>query len=240
MTPPTRSDSILAGPHSLAVLAVTLAALALFGAVAASGPAVAQPDRPTVVVTDATTSAGGTTTVGVVLTSAPDGLSGYYLEVALGAPDVATVESVDYPDQFALTTDPEIGDQGDTVVLEAADMEGAIDPGATSVTLATITIAGVAPGEAELTVDPRQFDADDGSAVRPATGTGVVTVGDDGTADAGGTGPDDGERTERTDDGSDVGTGTDDDTTTGTLPFPTPLVLVAFLAFAVIALVRRD
>jgi len=173
----TRSISILADARRRGTaVAVALAALALLGAVAAAGTATAQSDRPTIVVTDGSTAADGTTTVGVVLTSAPDGLAGYYLELTVENPEVARIDAAGYPDRFGLTSQPVVEDDGTTVLLEAADMEGAIEPGATDVTLATVTVAGAAPGEVELSVEPRQFDADDGSAVSPATRPGTVTV----------------------------------------------------------------
>jgi hypothetical protein len=156
-------------------LGLALAALALLGAVAA-GSAAAQPDQPTVRVVDSTTTADGTTTADVVLTSAPDGLSGFYLDVSVRDPDVARIESASYPDRFGMTSDPKLRSEGQSVVLEAADIDGTVDPGASNVTIATITVVGVASGEAELVVDPRQFDDDEGSALEPATRAGAVTV----------------------------------------------------------------
>jgi len=256
MTRPTRSLSILADTRRRdAALAVALAALALLGAVAAAGTATAQRDRPAVVVTDGTTAPDGTTTVGIVLTTAPDGLSGYYLDVSVANADVARIESASYPEQFGLTSEPAISADGATVTLEAADMEGAIEPGATDVTLATVTITGVAPGEAELTVDPRQFDADDGSAIGPATGAGTVTVAGSGGQSADGSSDADADSAPNTG-GSDAADGdagsdpdgvsdgsstadTDDEPTAGAGPLPTVLVLVAVGLLAVVGLRRR-
>lgn len=161
-------------------------ALAVIALSTATGAVTAQSDRPAVVVTDATATTGDTTTVGVVLTTAPDGLAGYYLDVTVETAGAARIESASYPDRFGLTTDPQVSDDGATVTLEAADMEGAIEPGATDVTLATVELTGAAAGETELTVRPRQFDADTGAAFQPATQAGTVTVTGlaDGTASA--------------------------------------------------------
>jgi hypothetical protein len=186
MTRSTRSSSTFADARRRgATIAVALAAFALLGAVATAGTVTAQSDRPTVVVTDGTTAPDGTTTVGVVLTSAPNGLSGYYLDVTVENPSVARIEAASYPDGFALTSSPAIDDDGATATLEAADMDGAIEPGATDVTLATVTVAGGQSGETTLAVEPRQFDADDGGVVDPAVRSGTVTVaGDDGASSA--------------------------------------------------------
>jgi hypothetical protein len=251
MTRPTRSISILADVRRRrATLAIALTTLALLGAVAAAGTATAQSDRPAVVVTDGTTAPDGTTTVGVVLTNAPDGLSGYYLDLTVENTDVARIDATGYPDQFGLTSEPVIGNDGATVTLEAADMEGAIEPGATDVTLATVTVAGAAPGSVELTVEPRQFDADDGSAFSPATGSGTVTVSDGGDGDsdtaggatrtgdaADGDAPasDGGGDTE----GSSNGDENDAEATAGDGSLPTVLSLVAIGLLAVAGLRRR-
>jgi len=237
MTRPTRSVSTLTDTRGrTAAVAVALAAVALLGATAA-GTAAAQTDGPTVAVGDASTAPDGTTTVDVVLTSAPDGLSGYYLELSVEAPETARIESASYPDRFGLTSEPAIGDDGDGVALEAADLEGAIEPGATDVTLATVTVAGVAPGEVGLAVEPRQFDADDGSAFTPATQAGTLTVaGDDAssTDDAAPGGSDDAESA----DGS-AADGGEAGATSNDLPLSPVLALVA-IGLLVAAGVRRS
>ena len=159
----------------IAVVAITITVLWT-----GMGAATAQTDQPTVNVNSATTTVDDTTTVDVVLTGAPNGLSGYYLDVTVEDTDVARITAASYPDRFGLTTDPALDADGRTVTLEAADMEGTVAPGATNVTLATVEVASSAAGEIELTVEPRQFDTDDGDRLRPDTQGGVLTV-DDGT-----------------------------------------------------------
>mgnify|MGYP000324326988 CR=1 FL=1 len=256
MTRPTRSISILTDARRRgAALAVALAALALLGAVAAAGTVTAQSEQPTVAVTDGSTAADGTTTVGVVLTSAPDGLSGYYLDITVENPDVARIDAAGYPDRFGLTSEPEIGSDGTTATLEAADMEDAIEPGATDVTLATVQVAGTAPGEVELGIEPRQFDADDGSAFSPRTEAGTVTVTGDGTAPSadGATDTNSDAGTDTTSDGSDetaesvTADGSDDDgsdggaeSTSGAGPLSPVLVLLAVGLLALAGLRRQN
>ncbi len=157
-----------------AVVVTAVAVLALLGVMAAVGPAAAQTERPTVVVTNGTAAAEDTTTVDIVLTNAPDGLSGYYLDVTVENPEVARIESASYPDRFGLTSEPEIGADGASATLEAADIDDTIQPGSTDVTLVTLTVSFVDPGEAELAVEPRQFDADGGNVFNPSTQPGVV------------------------------------------------------------------
>jgi len=237
MTRPTRSPSTFTDTRGrTAAVAVALAALALLGATAA-GTAAAQTDGPTVVVGDASTTPDETTTVDVVLTSVPDGLSGYYLELSVEASETARIQSASYPDRFGLTSEPAIGDDGGGVALEAADIEGAIGPGATDVTLATVTVAGVEPGEVGVAVEPRQFDADDGSAFTPDTRSATVTVaGDDAssTDDAASGGSDDAASA----DGAAAG-GSEAEATSNDLPLSPVLALVAIGLFAAAGVRRR-
>lgn len=157
-----------------ASLAVALVVLALLGA--AAGTATAQSDRPTVRVDGGNVTVDGTTTAGIVLTKAPNGLSGYYLEFTVENSDAVRIASASYPEPFRPTTEPDISDNRTTVMLEAADAEGAINHSATNVTLATVELVGVSSGKANLSVRVRQFDTDNGSRFQPATRAGMVTV----------------------------------------------------------------
>jgi len=114
-------------------------------------------------------AAGETAAASVVLTSAPDGLAGYQIELAVDDRGVARFENASYPDRFGLTTDPVISSDGGTVTLEAADLDGQIEPGASDVTLATVQLSGVDSGETRVTVASSQLDGDGGGVVEPAT-----------------------------------------------------------------------
>ena len=131
MTRETRSTSISILADTRRSVAVALAALALLGAVAAAGTATAQNSQPTIVVTDGTTTPDGTTTVGVVLTDAPDGLAGYYLELAVENPSVARIDAASYPDQYGLQSQPVSQAGAATGGRESADAEGAVARSAT-------------------------------------------------------------------------------------------------------------
>jgi hypothetical protein len=155
---------------------ITFALLVVLSAVAGAGIAAAQDDRPTVAIVGATVGDSATVTLQVALTVAPEGLAGYYLRVSVADPEVARIEAASYPDSFGMTTDPAVAPDGASVTLEAADVDGAIEPGASDVTLATVTVSGVAPGEAQLSVEPLQFDADGGALMDPATRADAVTV----------------------------------------------------------------
>ncbi|MBX0305859.1 cell surface protein [Haloarcula salinisoli] len=148
-------------------LTAVLVAVVVLAAVSGAGAA-AQTDDPGVRVTDGTTTSGGNTTVGVVLTSAPNGLSGYYLDLTVQSPEGARVVNASYPDQFGLTTAPAYSEDGTTVTVEAADVNDVVEPGAADIQLATVEIAGGTPGDLAVGVEPRQFDDDDGESFQPA------------------------------------------------------------------------
>jgi len=166
-------------PLLTAALAVC-AALAVAAVTAGTvGVAAAQDDttEPTVAVTDATADPGDNATVEVVLTAAPDGLAGYEARLSLADGD-ARVVGVDYPDQFDLTSAPDIGPNGQTVRLEAADLGDRIGPGTENVTLATVTVAAGSE-ETAVTIADLRVDADGGARVSPATDPGRLTVDDE-------------------------------------------------------------
>jgi PKD repeat protein len=62
------------------------------------------------------------------------------------------------------------------VTLKAADIGGAVDPGATDVTLATVTLDAGDYGETALTTDIARLDEDDGSAIDASTVAGSLAV----------------------------------------------------------------
>ncbi|MEF8861548.1 MAG: cell surface protein [Haloarculaceae archaeon] len=154
-----------------------LAAVVLAGTVVGTG-AVAAQDGPTVRVTDASLDPGGTTTMRIVLTSAPDGLAGYELVLSVSDGDVAAITGANYTDAFGLTTEPVVSDDGRTLRLEAADVGGNVEAGATDVTLATVELRGESAGRAGLEVRPVQFDADGGAVMNVSVASGSVVVGE--------------------------------------------------------------
>jgi hypothetical protein len=157
------------------VLLVTGAVLLALALGSAPMTAAAQ-EEPTIVVGDATVDAGERVTVDVVLTETPEGLAGYEVTVTLDGDADARVTGAEYPDALELTSDPAIGTDGQSVRLEAADLEERIQPGATDVRLATVTVSAESAGEATVDVSDVQVDADGGARVSPAVEAGQLTV----------------------------------------------------------------
>ena len=97
-------------------------------------------------------SAGGTATVPIVLASAPNGISGYNVTVALSDPSVAEITAVAFPDWAGMKAGSAV--PAGRVALQAVDMSMQVPVGATNVTLATLTVTGRAAGTTAITVTP--------------------------------------------------------------------------------------
>lgn len=236
---------------TLAVLALaaTVGGVSGVSGVGGVGATSTVQDDPAVRITDASVDPGGTATVRVVLTSAPEGLAGYELVVSIGSGDVATIAGANYTDAFGLTTEPAVSEDGRTIRLEAADLGGNVQAGATDVTLVTVELRGESAGRARADARPVQFDADGGVRMNVSVEAGSVAVGEpeptasptaeptatptEGAATTGGSAS---AETTRAADG-DTATSTLTSTTSGRGNLPLAGFGVAALAFVLVAMV---
>jgi hypothetical protein len=203
---------------------------------------------------NATVEAGEQVNLTVVLAEAPDGLAGYELTLALGAPGVANVTGVEYPARIGLTTDPRISADGQSVTVEAADLNDSVGVGASNVTLATVAVTGDEGGSTPVTIEDAQVDADGGDRIAAGTNPEAVTVeplasestdpGADepanpgGADDESGTQGGSGDGDQSTSDDEDSESGDTDDT--GALPLAgAGVAALAALVVAAVAFVRR-
>ncbi|WP_229380207.1 hypothetical protein [Haloterrigena salifodinae] len=205
---------------------------------------------PTLVVSDATVEPDSTGSLRVSLTDTPDGLAGFKIALAIDDGDVATVTNASYPDHFGLTTDPAVDADGETITVEAADLDDAVTAGDANVTLATIDVAGADASQTDLRVTSMQVDDDDGGAVDPSLEAGTLTVGDDagiedsdpnGSESGGNDSKSGGNDSESDDDGSPSDDGTDGDGSDDGMPgfaAGSALAAIAVLVAAVLAQLR--
>jgi hypothetical protein len=148
-----------------------------------TGLPVAEADEPTLSLSlsDDEVPTGGTTTAQVVLSAAPDGLSGYEAELTVSDPSVATVEEVSHPDAFSISRSTVAAD-GASATLGAVDVgesdepDGSVTDGAADAVLATVRLAGRSAGDIDLTVEPTRFDDDDGGSFTVEGGEADVSV----------------------------------------------------------------
>lgn len=146
------------------LLGIALALAVGAGAVAAAGG---------ITVSDETATAGDRTEVVVSMPEAPDGLQRYNVTVHLENAEIAMPASAAAGDvegfQVRSTTE-------DSITFRAADLSESVQPGATDVTLGTITLEASNPGSADLTATVHDFQNDDGEQSEPAVSGGTVTV----------------------------------------------------------------
>lgn len=158
----------LAAAMVVCLLAATVAGVTL-GATGSTGDT----DTPVVSVGDVSVESGATASVPVSLSSAPSGLSGYTLVVEVSNPDVATLESATVASAFGMTNVTSIDDG---YRLKAADVDSAVESGASDVRLATLTVRGADGGRTDVAVSVEQVDDDGGDRVAPETDDGRITV----------------------------------------------------------------
>lgn len=220
----------------IAVVGVVLLAL---GTSALTGAAAAQSDSPTIRVESAAVEPGETATVDVVLTSAPNGLAGYAIDLSVGSSN-ALIQGASYPDTFGLTSSPAVAEDGSAIRLEAADLDDQVRPGATDVVLATVNVSSGMTGEITLSVEPLQLDADGGASVEPASESGTVTVtaGDETVSNAADTSATDSSASDESTVPSDAGDSNADsgpETTSTTFAFPAGGIVLTALAVTLVA-----
>ena len=142
-----------------------------------AGPTPPPTGPPTVSLGSATVALGSSVQIPVVLDRAPQGLSGYIVTIWLVDPTVAKIEGVEFV-AFSYASRAEISPDGSSVEIRAADLGAAVGPGDTDITLARLTLRGLAEGTSELALQLNKFDADDGTDLLPSTGVarGSITV----------------------------------------------------------------
>jgi len=113
----------------------------------------------------------------VMMNSAPVGLSGYSMTVALGTPGIARIAGVTFPAWAQMHLNTSVPAQ--SVTLTAADSGKQVSAGAVDITLVTLAIEGDAEGTTPITVTVTQIDGDGGYSIQPSAvhpGNVIVTT----------------------------------------------------------------
>jgi hypothetical protein len=118
---------------------------------------------------------GSTTTLTLTLDSAPDGLAGYRMNLALSNPSSVHIVGVTYPSWASINNTT--GVPGNTVRISGVDLGRAVEKGSRSVPLATITLQGIGAGTCRLVVSDARFDADGGNVTLADPAEAALTVG---------------------------------------------------------------
>jgi secreted PhoX family phosphatase len=126
----------------------------------------------------------------LTVSSLPDGFSGAQVSVSVSDPAVATITDVGFNEALGLT-ESEISDDGSTAVLKFADVDRNVQGGTLDLPIASLTLTRGSTGTADLTVDVRAMDDEDGDPIDAETRMGVVVTGPPPvTGDEGPTDPD--------------------------------------------------
>lgn len=132
---------------------------------AAFGPIALEVESATIV------ASGDTANISIILSAAPNGLSGYSLTVSLANPVVAEITAVTFPEWVGMGSSPPLPAR--TVALMGVDTAQQVPVDSTNVTLATLTLAGRAAGTTGITVTP---DATVGVQDREGAPYGIVAA----------------------------------------------------------------
>ncbi|WP_226011521.1 hypothetical protein [Halomicrobium salinisoli] len=158
---------------------MAVVAVALGATVAGTAVVGAQSDGPVLSVGDAAIDAGETAEVAVALDTAPNGVSGFAVNVSVADPSVATVTNVSLGESFdSVGESTAIASDGSGAALSAADLGENVQPGASDVTLGTVTVQGEADGETAIEATVNSMDNDNGNDTDPTVESGSVTVGE--------------------------------------------------------------
>ncbi|MBP1928167.1 hypothetical protein J2741_000714 [Methanolinea mesophila] len=130
---------------------------------------------------------GGVSTLNLTLNEAPEGLAGYDCVVRITNPGTGVISSVQYPAWAVMHNTTALVDGG--LRISGTDIDLEIDPGATDIVLATLTVRGISAGSSAVTVSSVNMDADGGGMITPSLGSATLTVtGTGGTSGGGGGG----------------------------------------------------
>ncbi len=131
----------------------------------------------TVTVSPATIpDAGSSVDVTIVADSLPTGLSGYIMTASVADPSVAEITAVTFPSWASMKLNSAV--PASEVSLRASDLSLGVSPGATGVTLVTLTVKGKIAGATTLGLTVRQMDPDGaGDPINPTVIPGTISVG---------------------------------------------------------------
>ena len=117
---------------------------------------------------------GSTDNLMLVLDEAPNGLSGYSINMTIADPAVATITAVSYPSGATLSdTSTRISTE---CRIKASDLGEHVQGGATNITLANLTIQGLSGGSTAVTVTITMMADDDDVMLSPTIVPGTFTV----------------------------------------------------------------
>jgi len=117
---------------------------------------------------------GSTVEYPIILDEAPNGLAGYSITAQLSDGSVGEITAVSFPSWAGVNQHGTL--PADSVLVRAADLNKNIQPGATGVLFATLTLRADAAGTTPVTITINQIDDDNYNLANPAVRSGSFTV----------------------------------------------------------------
>ncbi|OPZ45102.1 MAG: PKD domain protein [Euryarchaeota archaeon ADurb.BinA087] len=118
---------------------------------------------------------GGTAAFDIILDSAPNGLAGYSINVAIGNPSVATIAAATFPG-WVTNNDIIPPLPASSCKLKGLDGEELIQDGAGNIVLATVTLQGLEEGVTPVTLNVVLMSDDDDLDINPTVVPGTLIV----------------------------------------------------------------
>jgi PKD repeat protein len=115
-------------------------------------------------------------TIHLALDSAPEGLSGYNMNISLSNSSVAQITGVTFPSWAS-----EMNSHGElpgtqNFLIRASDVSNNVASGATNIELASLTIRGISPGSTDIMISQTNVDNETGHDISVSVTTGNLIV----------------------------------------------------------------
>lgn len=135
-------------------------------------------EGPTVSIKTEAVTAGGMAKQSIMLSNAPNGLSGYRIKVSVNDTSVATIENAAVSSSLStMGQEPDIAQDGSSVVLRGVDVQQNIQSGATDIKLGWVSFKGQSQGETDVGVAVQAIDNDSGNNISVQTMVSPLSVG---------------------------------------------------------------
>ena len=115
-------------------------------------------------------------TMNLMLDSVPNGLSGYNLNVSISNASVAQITSVTFPEWASQMNNHDPLPGSHDFLIRASDVNDSVKVGSTGVTLASLTIRGLSPGDTNVILTQANIDDETGSNIPLIISNGNLTV----------------------------------------------------------------
>ena len=128
---------------------------------------------PVLTLGSGSTPFGGSVSLPITLSQAPEGLSGFHLTVRMDNPGVARFVSMEFPDfgmvDFTVVSDSEAR-------IAAADVNGLVQSGAVDIALGALVISSLSEGSTNINLTVDAMDDEIGNEIAPIVSNGALMV----------------------------------------------------------------